>query len=358
MNFLICEPSVFVIGERYELLICTKENGTCGVLVGGESFYSESAGVLLCDTAVHKIAVPQSLLNEAREYTVVYRKTIRKKSYFPQFGEEERAAFAFRPLTKTENIRLYHIADVHCRFEEGIAAASYFGDALDVLVVNGDIAEVNRETDFTDTAKFLGSIARGSVPVIFARGNHDTRGRLAERYGDYFPTENGETYFTFTLGPLAGIVLDCGEDKWDSSPEYGGANRFEAFRQRETAFLRSLDAPSGKVVFAVSHICPTRTDRRAGTIFDIERETYAVWNAELERLGIRFMLTAHIHEAQILPPNEGLLPHAYPLIVGAGYRDDRFLGAALVLNPDRVSVVFNDRDRREIGREELLFDSE
>ncbi|MBQ9748550.1 MAG: metallophosphoesterase [Clostridia bacterium] len=350
MSFLICAPTVFVIGDRYEILVCTKKNGTCAIRVGEHTVYSERHGILLCQTNVHKIAIPQAWLDEASSYTVLYRETVNKKSYFPQFGGEEQETFSFRPLTKSDGIHVYHVADVHSRFEEGIETATYFGDELDLLVVNGDIAEVNRESDFLNTADFLARIAHGCVPVVFVRGNHDTRGKLAEKYGDYFPTENGETYFTFTVGSLTGIVLDCGEDKWDDCPEYGGANRFEAFRRRETEFLRSLTPPDAKHVFAISHICPVRAHHTAGTIFDIERELYGMWNAELTRLGIHFMLTAHMHDAEIIPPNGGLIPHDYPLIVGAEYRNERFLGAALTLHGNTVEVVFNDRAHRVVRR--------
>ena len=98
-----------------------------------------------------------------------------------------------------------------------------------------------------------------------------------------------------------------------------------------------------------------RADRKAGTIFDIERGTYAIWNAELERLGTRFMLTAHTHNAEIVPPNGGLLPHAYPLVVGSEYRDGRFLGAALTVGESRLTVVFNDKEQNAVKEYTLDF---
>jgi predicted phosphodiesterase len=279
-----------------------------------------------------------------------------KKSYFSKFEEAETVTYPFRALRKTENIHLYHVADVHCRFEDGIAAATYFGEDLDVLVVNGDIAEVNKESDFTNVAKFMGAIAKGCVPVIFVRGNHDTRGKLASEYSKYYPTENENTYFTFDLGGIAGIALDCGEDKYDDNPEYGGTNRFEPFRRRETEFLKNLDGFGDKIVFAVSHVCPVRTIPDGNPLFDIERDVYSEWNRELGRLGIKFMLTGHTHKVELIPPNGGLLPHNYPLVVGSEcQKDGHFLGAALVLNPHSAKVVFNDGEHRVIKTHELSY---
>ena len=57
-------------------------------------------------------------LDRAREYSVVFRETEDRKSYFSTFKELRIEKFDFKPLEKTENIRIYHIADVHYRFED------------------------------------------------------------------------------------------------------------------------------------------------------------------------------------------------------------------------------------------------
>ncbi len=355
MSFLICAPTVFAIEDRYEILVNTEENGQCAIRVGDETFYHERAGILVSETCTHKIAVPKAALDNACGYTVLYRKTIVKKSYFSQFEDEKEEYFTFRPVKKTENIHVYHVADVHCRFADGIAVSSYFGDELDILVVNGDIAEVNKEENFTDVAKFMGEIAKGSIPVLFVRGNHDTRGKLADRYGDFYPTEKENTYFTATFGPIRFIALDCGEDKYDHSPEYGGTNRFEPFRRRETAWLRSLPEETDKINIAVSHIAPTRTVHVPNPLFEIEKEVYSEWNAELERLHTRFMLTGHIHRASLVPPNGGNLPHNYPLVVGSACKDELFLGAAVTVSPNETEVVFNDTQNNVTFRDVIKY---
>ncbi len=354
MSFLICDPTVFAIGDRYEILVNTAENGQCGIRVGGTTFYNERAGILVSETTTHKIAVPKALLEEAGAYTVWYRKTIIKKNYYSEFEDAEEAEYTFKALTKTENIHLYHVADVHSCMATATKAASYFGDELDVLVVNGDIAEVNEEEDFLKVARFMGNVAKGSVPVIFVRGNHDTRGKMAVQYGDYYPTENGETYYTVELGSLAVVALDCGEDKWDDCPEYGGTNRFEPFRRRETAFLKALPAFGDKIIFAISHIAPTRTVHVPNPKFEIEKDTYTEWNRELERLGVKFLLTGHIHKAELVPPNGGNLPHNYPLIVGSEQKNGYFLGCGMIIDREKAEVFFNDAEHTVTFRETIM----
>ena len=117
MSFLICAPSVFVIGEEYEILVNAKENGILHIEIGGEEFYEETAGILETERAFAKIRVPQAVLDRAKSYTVVYRKTIAHRAYFSEIAEAEREIFVFRPIKKQDGIKIYHLADVHSAFD-------------------------------------------------------------------------------------------------------------------------------------------------------------------------------------------------------------------------------------------------
>ncbi len=363
MSFLYCNPSVFVIGDEYEILAVTNENGIIGVRVGEELYYEENSGALSSEKNYARVRVPQCALNEAKEYTVVYRKTVNRRAYYSIMGDEECETFSFKPLEKTENINIYHIADVHYKFSLAKGCAKYFGDETDLFILNGDIGEVETVENYLEVCKFSGDVSEGRIPVIFARGNHDTRGRLAERYTDFFPSNGKDTYFTFSIGCLNGIALDCGEDKMDDhesaegmkhvpgavSPSvYGGVNSFSAFRKRELGFLERLKLDSdGRITFAVSHICPVRTHgRRLGDTHDIERECYTAWNENLERLGVRFMINGHLHKAFILSPDsdECTVKHSYPVIFGSSIGGGILAGAAITVNKGELTVRFTDQN--------------
>ncbi len=362
MSFLYCTPTVFVVGNEYEILAVAEKNGIIFAEIAGEKYYEENSGVLSSEKNYAKIRVPQSVLNEAKTYTIVYKETINRRSYYSQMGEAQYQIFSFKPLEKTENIHIYHIADVHYQFDKASRLAEFFGDDLDLLVVNGDIAEVETFEQYWETFKFVGDMSKGEIPVIFTRGNHDTRGKLAEKFTDYYPANGKNTYYAFELGCLSGVVLDCGEDKRDdhlnydameyfSSPHpevYGGVNVFSSFRQRELRFLESLRLSSeNKITFAISHICPVRPQgHRHGDSFDIERECYTLWNKELERLGIKFMLTGHIHRAYILLPDneEATIRHNYPIVIGSGVQAESIIGAAITLNKTSMEVKFTDNN--------------
>ena len=59
-----------------------------------------------------------------------------------------------------------------------------------------------------------------SKPLIFARGNHDTRGSFAREIERYVPIEEGRFYYTRDVGPVHLLIIDTGEDKPDSTQVY------------------------------------------------------------------------------------------------------------------------------------------
>ena len=81
-------------------------------------------------------------------------------------------------------------------------------------------------------------LSKGEYPVVYVRGNHETRGEFAAHLRDYFPTDTNELYFTFRYGPVSAVVIDSGEDKADDHYEYSGLVDFESYRQQEFDWLK------------------------------------------------------------------------------------------------------------------------
>lgn len=368
MSFLHCTPSVFVIEEEYEILCLLTGPGLFSIRVGEETYYEENAGALPTERTVAKVRVPMAALNAAGRYELVYRRDIDRKAYFSLFEDEETLSFDFSPLPATGDINIYFTADVHCCFESAERTVSYFGDDLHLLIAAGDIAEVEKEEDFEKVAAFLGRVAGGRLPILMVRGNHDTRGHLAERFTKYFPAVGQNTYYSFDLGRFAGVVLDCGEDKPDDHREYGakyngaavynGTNVFERFRRRETEFLKGLTLPKDRPLIAISHIPPAMTTSHKGDVFDIERELYTEWNRELDRLGINVMLAGHLHRFFLAESGDerSTSPHGYPLLVAAelhGYKT--VFGTAITLTEEGMTYRFTGNDHEVVGEGYIPF---
>ncbi len=362
MSFLYCKPTVFVVGSDYEILINLNSFGLCYIKVGNDFYYEPNAGVLPSERKVLKVKVPQSVLDSVESYSVIFRERIVRGSYVSEFKPVEIATFSFKALKKTDKINIYHLADVHGNYDLALKTSSYFQDDVDLFVVNGDIAEFQAVEGYLELSKFLSDIAGGKIPVILARGNHDVKGALPELYPTYFPCPNFNAFYDFSIGNLTGVVLDLGEDKVDTDVEYDrsqdtpigylGKNRFHVYREKELEFLKGIDKKEGKIPFVISHINPFMTTKVAGNKWDIERELYGKWCKELERIGVKFMLTAHYHVAFIIESGDerSLHYHSYPAIVGSARipdekTPDSFLGTALTLYKDGKAVVkFTDQN--------------
>ena len=123
---LSCKPAVCVIEKSYEILLNSVDNGVFSIKIGKKYYYEENSGVLSSEKNHAKIRIPQSQLNKYKEYTVLFKRTIERKDYYSKFDKVQKEIFKFRPLEKNTNINIYHIGDVHYRFDLGLKCSSFW----------------------------------------------------------------------------------------------------------------------------------------------------------------------------------------------------------------------------------------
>ncbi len=342
-------PAVFAVGNNYQIMVCVEKEALFSVRIGEKTYYDESNGIMNSLSPMHRVTVPMQVLDHARSYTVCVRPLIKRKPYFPLSEEPWEKTFAFYPVPETD-IRAYHIADAHNRIEEPIRAANAFGK-LDLLILNGDV--INHSGDpskFDNIYTLCARLTEGSRPVIFSRGNHDMRGNFAERFADYTPNQYGNTYYTFRLGSIWGVLLDCGEDKDDLHPEYGFTVACHAFRERQTEFLKSLienaeheyAAEGVKTKLVIAHSPFTQ---KIWEPFDIEEPIYREWCALLrEHIKPNFMICGHMHKEELRPIGHEADTYGQPcpVVIGARPEENYFLGCGFVFGKDAIKVSFTD----------------
>lgn len=369
-EYMLAAPTVFAVGHQYHIFMPFTTDVILRVEVGDRIYYDHCNGILRSNTLMHKVELPMSVLDEAGEYTVVYKKMIDRQPYFPRSEDERRWTVSFRPVKDSGDIRVYHISDTHNLVDEPMAAGRYFGDAIDLLVLNGDIPNHSGDIEnFNAIYKIAAGITGGHCPCVFARGNHDTRGIHAEDMPHYIPTVNGRTYYTFRVGCVWGLLLDCGEDKCDEHPEYGGTICFHRFREEETDFIRDVianadreyAAPGVKHRLVISHVAFTHILRPP---FDIERELYDEW-ARLMRTYIRpdLLLYGHHHVVDICPVGSDFdhrgqactaIIGSKPIFARENGGTDGFIGTGIVLGENgKKRIVFND-DKGTVLRDEII----
>ncbi len=347
-------PAVFAAENTYQIIALVKAPCLFCVRVGDACYYDEVNGVMRSDTEVHRVSVPMKALDEAREYTVVLRPIEERKPYFTQTSTEQAYTFAFKPVAE-DKVRAYHIADAHGLVNEPIAAAAAFGE-IDFLILNGDlISYCNEASELRNVFAIADAVTHGTIPIVYARGNHDLRGRFAEHRHAYTPLANGKPYYTFRLGSIWGIVLDCAEDKPDDHAEYGGTVCCHAFREEQTAFLqeiiarREYEAEGITTRLVISHNPFTHVNPSP---FDIETDLYREW-ARLLKEHIRpdLMISGHQHITQVFEVGGEYdhLGQPCPLVIGGTYKEGYYAGAGFTFSRDGYRVMFTDSQRRIIA---------
>ena len=297
-------PVVLAVGDEYQIAFTTTARSTASVEVGGVAYHDSYSGYDISETRVHKVSVPMAALDAARSYTIKARAMILRGPYWAIQGRSIARSSAFRPLDPSDGIQYYSLSDTHEFVEPAVRAASYLGDRLDFLVIAGDTSSfLDRSADLDRILAIAHGATKGERPVIYARGNHETKGRLSNLLHRYVGADGTRFYYTVRLGPVWAVVLDMGEDHADDWQEFYGAARFDAYRQEQAAFLdgvvadarREYAAPGITHRIAVCHIPVTfqyAGDPGAGR----QRE----WIERLDRMGLDLMLNGHRHQAMYI----------------------------------------------------------
>lgn len=341
MKSLCFAPCVYIAGSEYQIIFATDRPGMGWVSIGGKKYADSQTGLMRWNGVHHRVRVPMSELDRERSYTVHFAAMQDRLPYYPVHEPEETKTYAFTPMDTSGGVRLYHIADTHGNYADPIACARQFPEHT--LVFDGDIADHNTTAeDLYLLFKINEQVTGGEKPILFARGNHDTRGPAACILPELIPLADGCTFFSFRTGDLFGLSLDCGEDKPDAGVEYGGTVDFEPYRRLETAFLEKTAADgewkSAKYRVAVCHIPFTRS---FGPPFDIEQDVYSRWTQLLNQMQIDALICGHMHRYDIILPGDGEDKYGqnFPTVVGSSVSKETGLtGAAIDLTETGLRV--------------------
>ncbi len=341
-------PSVFAVGDGYQIIINTEGEAFVDIKTGGRLFTDDSNGILRSASSCHKFNIPAELIEGEKGYTVGVTPVTERKAYFSVTEKRIEYRYSFAPLPD-DNIRIYHIADTHNRVDEPVRACENYGK-IDLLILNGDIPEDSETVSNFDTIyDICGRITGGGIPCVFARGNHDLRGRAAEFHSMYLPDCGGCSYYGFRAGRIRGLCLDCGEDKTDDHPEYGNTVTCHGFRERETEFIRrearneadssARDSGYKLVVVHVPFI------HRYHPPFDIEEDIYREWAALLKD-GYKpdLMLCGHEHGYRTVYPGDDYDDYGLPcpMLVGSYNNGGVIGGAGILLSGRSAEITLTD----------------
>ena len=347
-------PAVFAVKDKYQIMVMARSEILFWVTVNGKNYYDHSNGVIRSKEVIHRVSVPMAELDAAKEYTINYRRMIERKPYFSETEDIVSKTYEFKPVSPDGPIRIYHLSDTHGRFEQPAKAGQYFGDDIDLLILNGDIMDHSGDIkNFDLVYQLCEAITGGTRPVVFSRGNHDTRGIYAEKIADYTPNLHGNSYYSFRLGRIWGLVLDTGEDKPDNHAEYGNTMACHEFRLEEDEYIENVIKEEEYKADGVEYRLVIVHNPFVATLrppFDIEQELFGKWVKRIgEAIDPQLYITGHLHGTSVAHIGGGLdhKGQTCPVIVGSRYyrTEDKkhvHVGCAITLDGLKADVTFND----------------
>ncbi|MEX2282939.1 MAG: metallophosphoesterase [Gemmatimonadota bacterium] len=257
------------------------------------------------------------------QYRVTATPVLELNTYWPKKGQEvESATYSFTTFdSRKPTTSFVSISDTH----ESAARIDSIMRRIDwtkteFLVHTGDAFNgVTSEAQVWDG--WLQPLIKGglsaSKPLLFARGNHDTRGPFARELERYVPIEEGRFYYTREIGPVHLIVIDTGEDKHDSTQVYARLNRMKEYRASELAWLREHTRTSARLKQAPFRIVVMHQPSW-GWLDDDTTTARAEWSAAANQAGIDLVIAGHRHRYSLTAAG-GPAGNTYPiLVVGQG----------------------------------------
>ena len=162
----------YAVEDEYQIVFSTSDSAIAWVEVDGRCYYDLYAGSMRSADRVHKITLPQSVLDAAGGYSIHAKQMIYRGPFGGYTGETISESYDFRPVDTSDGLDYYSLSDVHEAVDAAIAAAS--GEKMDFLVLLGDlISMVETEADCQLANELAHGITGGECPVIYVRGNHE-----------------------------------------------------------------------------------------------------------------------------------------------------------------------------------------
>lgn len=293
-------PVVYAVEDTYQITFTTQAKGEAWVVIDGVEYNDTYAGYRKTENDIHKITVPMEVLDNAASYTVYTRAMFLRGPYESLQGPVISETYTWKGVNTNDGLNYYVFSDNHLASKAPAAAANYWGEDLDFLISLGDTANwIDHKDELTQLLYLASDITKGEIPVIYARGNHETKGLFADEYHNYVGADGENFYYTFRMKNIWGIVLDVGEDHEDEHVEFAGLARFDDYRATQTAFLdevlanaeNEFNAEGVDYRIGICHIPLTFTK-----VDDPLADQKTAWIQRLNQMNLTIMYSGHLHE--------------------------------------------------------------
>ena len=359
--YISAGATVFAVEDEYQIAFATSQKSVGAVIVNGRYYYDSTNGENNV-RKLHKITVPAEELDASKSYTVFTQGVALNTAYLPSKGAKVSKDYTFRPSDTDDGIQIYNLSDTHEVIAGPARAGKFFGDKLDLLILNGDIInDVSGEYQISLIYKLAHSITGGSHPVIFTRGNHECNGYLAAELGKYVGCADNGFYYTFKIGTtLSLLILDTNNDMSDNNPLVSPIANFDEVRTKQSEWLaEQKDINDCDYNFVVSHIAFPLS----GYISDSCH--WNKWARELTALtaGAQLAVCGHSHRTDFQFETDDNPIADYPVLRGSLRSNNRaygegvspfeFTGAAIEIIDGNVNIKFTNAKKQVLGTHSL-----
>ena len=322
-NWITCSPVVYAVGDKYQIVFSTSVEATGYVEIGGEYYYDTYNGTTRTFDRIHKIEVPMEKLDASKKYTVHTQKSIYCGPFGGFLGRDISQNVDFKPVDVTDGIQYLSFSDIHMNLSQAAKTAT-FVENYDFLVLAGDIisdVETFEDANFNNEVAF--AITKGQIPVVYARGNHDVKGRFGQELHKFVGAEGDRFYYTFYFKDIYGVVLDLGEDHDDDWWEYYDTAHYADYHEVQIQFLKEEIAKKDYEHYpyrvAISHIPIPFVNYRLN--HEYVKKTMTTL---LNQMDIDMYLCGHQHQLMIFEP--GLIEPFTELSYNPNYKDKKYGG--------------------------------
>ena len=301
INRITYKPVVYAVEKNYQIVFSSHSESLGWVEVGDKCYYDTYAGSTKKYGKVHKISVPMEALDAAKKYTVHSQHSIYAGPFGGFLGRDISETVEFTPVNSEDGIQYLSFSDIHMNDRQAVKTASYVTN-YDFLILAGDMIS---DVETFDDANFINLVANeitgGQKPVIYARGNHDVKGRYGEQMHNFAGANGEKFYYTFYFKDVYGVVLDLGEDHDDDWWEYYGTAHYEEYHEEQLQFLQNEidkhEYDDYKYHLAAVHI-PIPFVNYRHNHENVKKNMTELLN----QMDIDMMVTGHQHQLMIFEP--------------------------------------------------------
>lgn len=307
INYITYEPVVYIVEDEYQIVFSSNSESRAWVVIGDDDnpenyYYDNYQGYNKSYTKVHKISVPKTKLDETKEYTIHSQKITYRGPFGGFKGRDISETYSFKPINTDDGLNYYAISDIHMGTKPSVQSANHIQDK-ELLILAGDLESM---LEFESNAQYANKIAyeitRGEIPVIYARGNHELKGKYYESFHNYVGAKGEDFFYCFTFGNVYGLVLDLGEDHDDDYWEYYDLAKFDEYRNKQLDFvkkeLESKEYEKYDYRLVVSHIPVPYVNSRHN-----HKEFKHEMTSLLNQMDIDLMISGHQHELLVFEPD-------------------------------------------------------